>query len=964
MTKIVEGKGKVSVNYVKIVGAIAIYAKEYYINNINGIVKIEATTSLDLLFIVDVTGSMDPYLKKVKENIINIINGIISKCPGIDINLVFIGYRDFYENHYKIDFTKDHNYIKKYINSINAEGGGSAYFYPDEDVAFALELALKMSWTTNEKLAVFIADAPGHKEKYGGHNTSSSDPQRRDIGEMISEMAEDDISLFCWKITTKTDKMYKIFEDIYNEKKPNNALFKVVDDSETSFSDVIVEYATQVYYDQRKKQGEEEGCLLSKKASIEILSSEYGIDNQNPDENLRFILGKCSPVLLVPGVYSTKLKVEFNCKGLAKEEKDTTLKNIRLYCGYDVCRDESKTSEEHPLLFSLLEEAFGIEIINSYKYGACLGHITTYFQNENECAKVGKNSVCHYSKYVKVGFYGGTTETKDESRCGVEGISNVVQTGDLLLDSILSTFLARAADSFFTISKNLINQKYKEGFSLAALPNDFRRYLATNNFATEVFKSQINRLYKNTGKPVVIIAHSYGTLLTLTNLLKNEKDTEFMKKIKKFIAIAPPFAGSSKLLDVFLHTTKDFDSNAAYFHYFGQNLIYKSLPTIMELRPQPMPAKIFIDPEYQELGNALKERLEIERDCCEKNCETSEIEAKSEKFDDIFKGYFPSLLNSECKYETFSQYIGNNEETFNRKCYTNIYNVGNCPTIITKSENPTKKNFEKDLYCNKFGKNYFYQGECYNKERNCLDEMYFSDKCPNVYNSKDAVKYLLDRFNSLFSHKYNKINEKYFENYEMIKQGVKNSIEHQKEIDLINKLPVPPVDTELVYGSFYPTIATLILDDNDFTKQGTIFNKGGDDTVPTWSSLLTGLKWIYDKKKNNLNQNLKLIEYCSRLSETGKYKYDANKNQNFGAISCVCLDKEYNIYNKDISECSHAGMLHDENLIKYLYSVVNDPKDEVIHSNSKKQAAKKYEKYYDYVGECNGDIYNILEKEK
>lgn len=52
---------------------------------------VETSTSLDLLFIVDMTGSMRPYLEEIKRNLINIINGIISGCPGININLGFIG---------------------------------------------------------------------------------------------------------------------------------------------------------------------------------------------------------------------------------------------------------------------------------------------------------------------------------------------------------------------------------------------------------------------------------------------------------------------------------------------------------------------------------------------------------------------------------------------------------------------------------------------------------------------------------------------------------------------------------------------------------------------------------------------------------------------------------------------------------------------------------------------------------
>ena len=56
------------------------------INNFE-ISVIETSTSLDLLFIMDVTGSMEPYIDKVKADLINIINGIIEESPGIDINL-------------------------------------------------------------------------------------------------------------------------------------------------------------------------------------------------------------------------------------------------------------------------------------------------------------------------------------------------------------------------------------------------------------------------------------------------------------------------------------------------------------------------------------------------------------------------------------------------------------------------------------------------------------------------------------------------------------------------------------------------------------------------------------------------------------------------------------------------------------------------------------------------------------
>ena len=498
------------------------------------------------------------------------------------------------------------------------------------------------------------------------------------------------------------------------------------------------------------------------------------------------------------------------------------------------------------------------------------------------------------------------------------------------------------------------------------MPNDYRRYLATNNFASKVFISQINRLYKNTGKPVIIIAHSYGTLLTLTNLLKNKKDKEFMKKIKKFVAMAPPFSGSSLLLDIFLHGTQDFDKNSkTQYPLFGQYLLYKSLPTAMELRPLSIAAKIFIDPSYNELGNALRSRLEIETQGKSKECNIDEISEKTSDFDILFKDYFPSLIEPECSYESE---IDGNQKTLNRKCFTNIYNVGNCPSVIIKSEEPDEEKFQNDYYCDKYGENYFYQGECKDAKRNCLDTIYYSKQCPNVYSNTEATKFMLDRFNSKFSAEYGTLDESYFDSHETIRAGLKNSIEYQNEKSLIKELPVPPVDVDLLYGSFLPTIATLVLDGDDFTKEADIFTKGGDGTVPAWSSLLTGLKWIYDKKKNNLPQKIKLIEYCSRLAKSEKYKYNPNKEQNFAAISCRCLDIEKNVYKKkekDTDKCTHAQMLQDDYLFEYIYSVVNDPKENVDDIfDSKIEAAKNYEQNFDYKEECDQDIYNILNTAK
>ena len=52
--------------------------------------------------------------------------------------------------------------------------------------------------------------------------------------------------------------------------------------------------------------------------TIEILKSNYNIENSNPDDNIRFILVNVIPFYW--GVYATKLKVEINCKTLQKKK--------------------------------------------------------------------------------------------------------------------------------------------------------------------------------------------------------------------------------------------------------------------------------------------------------------------------------------------------------------------------------------------------------------------------------------------------------------------------------------------------------------------------------------------------------------------------------------------------------------------------------------------------------------------
>ena len=751
----------------------------------------------------------------------------------------------------------------------------------------------------------------------------------------------------------QTDNNYdnKVFNELLNS--PQFEFQSETEDNE----DVIL----KDHFDFSWFNGNE--CLLPNDEAKNILSKN-GINGISPDQNIRFILGKCSPVLLIPGIYATKLRAEFNCKKIANKERDTTLKNLRIYCGKTICEDETKESEEHAVFISIFDTVTGIGPFGD-KYSSCLGFLMNFYQDRNECPKVNNKNICYYSKYINIAYYGGTASTKDKAKCGLEAIENLIQI-DYPFD-IGNRINPSKTESFYSITDRLLKRGYEEGFSIAGLPSDYRRYLGTNNFTKNVFRYQIEKLYNNTGKSVVIIAHSFGSLLTLTNLLRNE-NKDLIPKIKKFVAIGPPFAGATKLAEIFFFGDEDMESkfhllgyefNKINFNYFGQFLIYKSLPTIAELRPLPIAARIFTDPIYSELGEAVRKRIDIENSCMKSKCRKGELQL-TEKFDNIFKGYFPSLLDSECDYE---DKIGGNKETLNRKCYTGIYNVGECPTIILNNSLTEIDEDKLDLEsnCYKYESNYYYQGDCNNNNKNkqCLDNLY-SEKIPDVFGFQDAMDYIISRFNSENEEDFQQITLEDFEPYESIQEGVKKLISRQKETSLIEDLPIPPVDTDLVYSSFYPTTASLIVDEN--FNEAYIMNKGGDGTVPSWSSLLTGLKWIYDKKRNpNMKQNIRLIEYCSRLSESGQYKYDPNEEQKFAALGCSCLNN--NQYKNTISDCSHPNMITDSILIDYLVSIVDDPKEKPVFTKAQNEAIRNYDPNLNYEEQCNDKLFSLFSSE-
>lgn len=651
--------------------------------------------------------------------------------------------------------------------------------------------------------------------------------------------------------------------------------------------------------------------------------------------------------------------VNINCKKLAQEDNGRRLIETRLFCDDSICADTNNEDEEHVLFPTVFNSPFSLIIGEKNKYSTCLAYFEKFFNQKDECPKMDNDErICIHSDAVKISYSGGTKGTVNKSKCGLAAMRNIIRSGlPEIADKVINQ---KGSKVFGVMMKEFISMGYKEGFSLAGVPLDYRRFVATNRFAIEAFKYQINKLYENTGKPVIIIAHSHGTISTLNYLVQADKT--MLPKIKKFVAMAPPFAGSTKLLDVFLNGNHDFDGSISLlgkefgvkYDKLGQSMIHNAMPVCVELRPLASFDIILKDPKYSLFGKAIQERIQMEDDMDRHN---------GNIFSALFKD-IPSLDERECINPPSNKYKEEMGPLYNNPCTCNFHNFLNCPTISMASDSSIRFASKPLEECGKIDPSFLYNVECNSSKMTCLDSIY--TQAPYPYEVSDKLNNLIKRFNNKHSMTLSKtIDYSFFESKDKFRQKFPLLLDYHSRISKTKILPIPPVDTLLLFSKFEPTGSAFIYNPNklDFEIKDSLY-KGGDGTVPSWSSYLTGLKWLYDKKIDNLPQEITLVEYCSQLHNSPKYKYDPNSKKSYYGIECDCIKKGYDIKKLKKSNCEHATLLNDKTLIEHIkQAIIQDSHNLSEITNDRRQSVSQYNSGNDYEAKCNNELKQIFDNE-
>ena len=135
-----------------------------------------ASNQLDLVFVIDVTGSMDDDIAGVKAAASNIVNTVAERNP--DYRVAIVAFRDWndsegYAMFEDFPFTSDQGTIIANINSLSVGGGDDTPEAVFEALMRAIDSTAIGSWRPNvNKQIILMGDAPPHSPSQQGYTSA------------------------------------------------------------------------------------------------------------------------------------------------------------------------------------------------------------------------------------------------------------------------------------------------------------------------------------------------------------------------------------------------------------------------------------------------------------------------------------------------------------------------------------------------------------------------------------------------------------------------------------------------------------------------------------------------------------------------------------------------------------------------------------------------------------------------
>jgi hypothetical protein len=181
-----------------------------------------------IAFVLDCTGSMEPWIHEAKTKIQDIIGQNRRKHPNAHFEIALVAYRDYDDTVRMLvtDFTSPSAIVRS-LDPIHADGGDDEA----EDIAGALDRTWGLTWEPSDVRLIFhIADAPAHGMAFHSPRVSDrfpqGDPEGQEPRALLRHLAHQGIEYTFVRITSSTDTMIDVFHDTYTR---TGGVFRVID---------------------------------------------------------------------------------------------------------------------------------------------------------------------------------------------------------------------------------------------------------------------------------------------------------------------------------------------------------------------------------------------------------------------------------------------------------------------------------------------------------------------------------------------------------------------------------------------------------------------------------------------------------------------------------------------------------------------------------------------------------------
>lgn len=177
--------------------------------------------STDLMFVLDTTHSMKPYMNMVKEQVKSIVADIKSAFFGeAEVRIGIATYKDHnLGSHVKLlDFTSSLDEIHAFLDGLTTDWGKDFA----EDVLGGLNAALNATWQHQTRCLIHIGDAPGHGSVLhdmgaisDDYYTHGSEPHGLTYEPLLRQFSQLRVNYAFLRVADYTDRMALVFAQAY-----------------------------------------------------------------------------------------------------------------------------------------------------------------------------------------------------------------------------------------------------------------------------------------------------------------------------------------------------------------------------------------------------------------------------------------------------------------------------------------------------------------------------------------------------------------------------------------------------------------------------------------------------------------------------------------------------------------------------------------------------------------------------